>query len=307
MQSFTENGITTITAVGSPFSETQSSCSNHKPKKFIWTETETANQVFMDSSIIEGLSIKRTKDVKRFAWVCESRAIIPNVRKLFDNEVFEQIIDSYDGIFTCEKELVDKHEKIHFCFAGSNLPWTKKENYKIYEKSKLVSFICSSKLMCEGHQFRHDLYEEFKIKPKFTNQIDVYGSITGNPFGYNPGCHLPYYKLDWHNKSAGLNDYMFSVVMENDQYDDYFTEKITDCFATGTVPIYWGTKNIGNYFNSDGIIQVSKDVEQINSIVNSLTPDMYYDKMDAIKDNFEKVKELKMSDDMLVEKIKELQ
>ena len=100
---------------------------------------------------------------------------------------------------------------------------------------------------------------------------------------------------------------MFSVVLENDQYDDYFTEKILDCFATGIVPIYWGTKNIGDYFNTDGIIQVPKNVESINSLVNSLTPSMYYDRMDAIKDNFERVKRIQMADDMLVEKIRQLQ
>ena len=36
---------------------------------------------------------------------------------------------------------------------------------------------------------------------------------------------------------------MFSVCIENDVYDTYFTEKILDCFATGTIPIYKGTKN----------------------------------------------------------------
>ena len=34
---------------------------------------------------------------------------------------------------------------------------------------------------------------------------------------------------------------------------------------------------------------------------------MYYDRMDAIKDNFERVKRIQMADDMLVEKIRQLQ
>ena len=176
--------------------------------------------------------------------------------------------------------------------------------------------------MCEGHRFRHALHERFKkrqegvvdveykgkiYKHASEQLIDVYGSILGKPFGFNPGCHLPFNAPDWHDKSEALNDYMFSVVLENDQYDDYFTEKITDCFATGTIPIYWGTRNIGDYFNTDGIIQVPKDVDKINDIVNSLTPSLYYGRMDAIKDNFERVKNLQMADDMLVEKIKELQ
>ena len=312
-----------VNVVGAPFSLHQSSCSNHRPKTFQWTDTETNNVVFLDTDILRGIDIEKPEYEKRWAWICESNAIIPKIREMFDDEVqFQKLIDVYDGIFTPEKELVDRHEKIHFCYTGSNLPWTKKENYKIYDKSKIVSFICSSKLMCEGHRFRHDLHDRFKKKQEGVvdieykgkiwrraeeTAIDVYGSILGKPFGFNPGCHLPFNAPDWHDKSQALNDYMFSVVLENAQVDDYFTEKITDCFATGTIPIYWGTKNIGNYFNSDGIIQVPTDVEKVNDIVNSLTPAMYYDRMDAIKDNFERVKKLQMADEMLVEKIKELQ
>ena len=321
-ESFINGSTDMLTVVGEPFSIHQSSCSNHKPKSFEWTETQTTNEVWMDTAIPRGITIPKPEGVKRFAWLCESNAIIPEVRKGFEDENFNKLIDAYDGIFTPERELVNRHEKIHFCYTGSNLPWTKKSNYKIHEKIKLVSFIASSKLMCEGHQFRHDLHERFKKrdegivdieykgkvwKRSEETSIDVYGSILGKPFGHNPGCHLPFNAPDWHDKSQGLNDYMFSVVLENAQYDDYFTEKITDCFATGTIPIYWGTKNIGNYFNSDGIIQIPKDTEEVNSIINSLTAHMYYDRMDAIKDNFERVQKLQMADEMLAEKIKELQ
>ena len=104
-----------------------------------------------------------------------------------------------------------------------------------------------------------------------------------------------------------------SIVIENAQYDDYFTEKLTDCFATGTIPVYWGTRNIGDYFNADGIIVIPDDgynrldVELLDFILsNKLTSDLYYGKMDAIKDNFERVKNMQLADDMLFEKIQEL-
>ena len=47
---------------------------------------------------------------------------------------------------------------------------------------------------------------------------------------------------------------MFSVTIENDKYETYYTEKLTDCFATGTIPIYWGCLNISQYFNPKGIV-----------------------------------------------------
>jgi len=286
-----------IQGIGLPFSVNQSSCSSRTPDKFTWTSENEEVEVWVDMSIPE--AIRYPKHKKRYAWICESKAIIPALRSVFDNEdFFNAIINSYDAIFTCERELVERHDKIHFSFAGSNLPWTKE--YKIHNKTKLVSFISSSKRMCEGHKIRHKLYEKIK------NDVDVFGSILGAPFGYSENCHL---KNDgsWHNKDDALNDYMFSVVLENDQYDDYFTEKITDCFATGTIPIYWGTKNIGKYFNEDGIIQISSNLEEAQETIKNLTSDDYYDKINAVEDNFSRVAEMPSSDDVLFESIMKME
>jgi hypothetical protein len=91
-----------------------------------------------------------------------------------------------------------------------------------------------------------------------------------------------------------MNDYMFSVIIENDSYETYFTEKITDCFATGTIPIYWGAPDIGNYFNKEGIIELTKDFD-----FSSLTSELYKSKLPAIIDNLERVKNMELADDIL--------
>jgi len=84
-------------------------------------------------------------------------------------------------------------------------------------------------------------------------------------------------------KDDGFKDYMFSVCIENDESDTYFTEKILDAFATGTIPIYKGTKKIVNYFNEDGIIFLD-DVK-----IEDLTPEYYNSKQNAILDNYTRV------------------
>jgi hypothetical protein len=293
-----------IKGVGLPFSVHQSSCSNKVPTNFEWTEDDADIEVWMDYKIIEAIGIPISEGKKRYAWCCESKAIAPLLRQAFDNEeLFNNIINSYDAVFTCEKELINRHEKIHFCFAGSNLPWI--SEYEIYDKSKLISFISSAKAMCYGHQLRHQLYE--KIKESSTikdNTIDVYGSIIGTSFGQKTGCHMKGYPgKQWHNKSEALNDYMFSVVMENDKYDIYFTEKITDCFATGTIPVYYGSKSIGEHFNTDGIIFLDEDIDMMYDAIQKLDSEIYYRKLDAVKDNFERVKNMQLADDMLFDKI----
>jgi hypothetical protein len=62
-------------------------------------------------------------------------------------------------------------------------------------------------------------------------------------------------------KEEGLEDYRFSFAIENCCYDYYFTEKLLDCFLTGTVPIYIGCERIGDIFNSDGIIFLDDKID----------------------------------------------
>ena len=286
---------------GIPFSHHQSSCSNRTPENFTWTDTEQEIEIWMDNTIPEGCMFPRANGKKRYAWFCESRAICPLLRQAFDNEnILNSLIDAYDGIFTCEKELVDKHEKIHFCFAGSNLPWIPEKNYKIYDKTRLISFISSNKKMCKGHEIRHELYQKIK------DAVHSYGTITDTSFGHRPGCHIEGHTSLWHDKSEALNDYMFSVVVENDVYDTYFTEKITDCFATGTVPLYYGPKSISDYFNTEGIIFLEGSIEDMCEIIKNIDESEYHNRKEAIEDNFERVKNMKLADDMIYEKIGEL-
>jgi hypothetical protein len=94
---------------------------------------------------------------------------------------------------------------------------------------------------------------------------------------------------------------MFQIVVENDKYETYFTEKLTDCFATGTIPVYWGAPDIGKYFNTDGMIIINDQID-----LNLLTSDYYYSKIDAIKENFDIVQKMRGSDDILYDLIKQL-
>jgi hypothetical protein len=84
---------------------------------------------------------------------------------------------------------------------------------------------------------------------------------------------------------------MFSVVIENGFYESYYTEKILDCFATGTIPVYLGSPDIGNHFNKDGIIELTDEFD--------VSEEIYYSKMSAIKDNLERVKDMEILEDFI--------
>jgi len=86
-------------------------------------------------------------------------------------------------------------------------------------------------------------------------------------------------------KVDGLKDYAFSVAVENGRVPDYFSEKLIDCFLTGTVPIYWGVPTVGKWFNMDGILRF-ETVEEAERCVASLTMDKYLAMLPAVTDNY---------------------
>lgn len=279
-----------LLVIGAPFDVYRhgSSCNNKKPKLFKWkTNCDSDYEVVVDNAIIGVLHKKTNK--KRVGWLCESSAILPQLYDVLLNKstvLFEQ--GHYEKIFTCDKRLLDKDDRFEFCFVGSNLPWIAEEHWKIYEKTKLCSMIASSKQMCQGHIYRHN------IASKYKDNIDLYGgALNSQRFGISNNLDMK-----WNDKREALVDYMFSITMENDRYETYFTEKLTDCFATGTVPIYWGAPDIAEYFNTDGMIILDESFD-----INSLTRELYDSKMEAIVDNFERIQKMELADDMLWKQI----
>lgn len=207
-----------------------------------------------------------TSGKPKYIWLLESKQIIQNIYDWITLN-YEFVASRVDGIFSCDKELCVKYPK--FKYAQTNAaPWV--EDRQIFKKSKLVSMISSNKSMVPGHRKRLEFVNKFK------DSLDLYGR------GFR----------DIERKEDALRDYMFSIAIENAVYDTYFTEKITDCFATGTIPIFYGCKGVTDYFNKDGIIFLDEDFD-----LSILTEDLYYSKMDAIKDNFERSLHLPVAED----------
>ena len=176
----------------------------------------------------------------------------------------------FKTVFTFDNQLLSLLPNAKICyFGGSAIP---PEKWTIAEKSKLVSIIVSIKQDLPGNIMRHQVIQQFG------SSLDLFGYM--NPI---PGNFL------------GLNEYMFNICIENSKHDWYFTEKICDCFALGTIPIYWGTDAIGDFFNTDGILKF-ETFEDLHGILNSLSKELYLSKIDAIKDNFERAKTIGLYD-----------
>ena len=278
-----------IQCVGAGFNPDQSPCSNLKPKTFEWSSEHQDVQVLIDNSILYANKIDKRFDQKRYGWVCESSAIVPQLIQSLED--FHEVImedGEFEAIFTNNKKLLEVSDFFVYNPTGSNYPWIPQESWGIGEKLKLCSMVASSKLACSGHQYRQE------IACKFKDKLDLFGGACDSPrIGISKDLNLK-----WNDKRSAICPYMFSIVMENESVPNYFTEKITDCFASGTVPIYWGATNIGHRFDERGIITLNDNFD-----IDSLSVELYESMRPYIENNLETVKSLEMADDELASKI----
>ena len=256
--------------IGGPFQHAKTSTLDKEAKYLEWDFESKENPVtfYVDYQIIDGLH-DGDDGKKKYAWLLESRAIVPGlIDYVIQNK--EQFIETYEMVFTHNERLLSLGEP--FKWSPAYGFWI--DEPKICKKTKLVSMITSNKTLTKNHRLRLAVAE----KVKNSKRVDLYGR------GIN----------EIERKEEGLNDYMFSIAIENDCYGSYFTEKIMDCFAVGTIPIYLGSPGIGEHFNMDGIILLDENFD-----INNLTKQLYYDKIEAVKDNFNRVLQYDVLEDWI--------
>lgn len=123
----------------------------------------------------------------------------------------------------------------------------------VSDKPLNMSCISSTKRDLPGHYRRFEFVRQIE---QSSLEIDVFGRGRNRP--------LPNGKLD------GLLPFRYSIAIENTAHDDYFTEKIFDCWLTGTVPIYFGAANLEEYFPSESFIRLNNlDFDEFECRVRS--------------------------------------
>jgi len=171
----------------------------------------------------------------------------------------------FDYILTYSQEMIAIDPK-KFLFYPMAMSWIPKEDRQIYPKTRVSSIVASFKKEAPGHRMRHEIVERYGQR-----WVDVFGC------GFSPFKHP---------KTPFLKDYMFSFAIINSNYDDYWTEIVTDCFTTGTVPIYWGSKNIAKHYNPDGIIFL-ENADHAYEVIKEINMERYLKMLPAVKENFQ--------------------
>ena len=127
-----------------------------------------------------------------------------------------------NNLFRPQSKNMDKVENKKFCAFAVNNP---SDLHRIYFYKKLSKY----------------------------RKVDSYGRVLKN-------CEHPKELYEMCNKdSYGVNrllfkKYKFVICFENTVADDYVTEKLLNAVIAGTIPIYRGAGNVGDYFNTDSFI-----------------------------------------------------
>ena len=212
---------------------------------------------------------------KQVMLLIEPRPIQPNVY-----EYALEVASEYEYVFTHDSQLLAVLPNAKPILWGG--VWCRCKNPK---KTKLISMTSSDKEMCDLHK------ERKRIARKYKDKIDVYGTIDGG---------------EYVNAIDTLENYMYSVVIENHIDDTWFTEKLLNCFATKTVPIYYGARDIFNYFESNGL-EWCYDLDELINVLDYVienpekAKEIYYsDKVQkAIEENYELSKQYEKFDEWL--------
>ena len=249
-----------------------------KPKHIQYCDDGQEISVYTDKSLNKSV-VNQDNSKHKVAWIVECREVHP-----FAHDIVADIHDCFDYVFTFDKHLLALGDKfIKTPIASSRII---DKHSKIYKKRKDISMIVSKKRWCSGHKYRHEIVSKLKNP----NQIDLWGeAFKSMPQGA---------------KILGLAEYRYSIVVENSKDENYFTEKLIDCFRTGTVPIYWGSNSIKEHFDMNGII-CFETIDELNSILPTLTSEKYAKMKPAINENYKLSNRWTSMDDTFAKKLKE--
>jgi len=202
---------------------------------------------------------------------------VPGITEL-KNTIMNRNNDKYyTYIFTYDQDILDSNTKSVF-FLGINT-WI--IDYDFPDKEFSVSTVVGGKDQhyLEGYKIRHSLWnrqDEIKTAKKF---------YLSSHYAYNEGDYENCLVLN-DDKRIMFNT-QFHIAIENISIKNMFTEKLIDCLQTKTIPIYYGCSNIGAFFDINGFF-IAHSTNDIIDICNSLTPDVYESKKQAIEYNYSK-------------------
>ena len=192
----------------------------------------------------------------------------------------------YHNILVRDPKLASKYNNVHsFSFAEL---WIETDNLKLPDFSKRygISLIASMKNDLEGHKLRHKV---ISFDKSHTHQL-----LTPLGRAYE----------QFNDMVTALAPFQYSVVIENSIEPHYFSEKILNCLACKTIPIYWGHESVKQYFDTSNWLFFNH-LEDGYEKIKFASSGKHIVSQDKIKENYVQAKTYKNLYKRMCEKITE--
>jgi hypothetical protein len=106
-------------------------------------------------------------------------------------------------------------------------------------KPRLLSVVVSDKAVTPGHRHRRRFVAA--LAAHFGNEVEIFGRGT-RPLA---------------DKAEGIAPFKYHLALENSEYHDYWTEKLSDAYLCFAHPLYWGCVNVERYFPADSLTRIN--------------------------------------------------
>ena len=246
-----------------------------------WTNPDILRQTPEHSGIWEGIEFTEKKVKECDLLVVLNAPNYPLTIKCREKWLLSQ--ESPIDYYEWHKRSFEYFDKVfsfwndpHILHDQTSLPWHINKSFDelnlltekdLGSKKNEVSWVTSNYNNKPGHQLRMQLLSILKEQ---NFKFDLFGK------GFNP--------ID--DKFEGIFPYKYSIAIENYSCNDYWTEKIADCFLSWTMPVYYGCSNITKYFPEEAMVLIdpAKPDEAMAIITKAMAEGRWEKNILAIKE-----------------------
>ena len=225
---------------------------------------------------------------------------------IFGNSIFDLKNWKYSFLFSGESRCPDG-DKYTAVLKGSRthkniihcplfVPYIYCNSIQFPEKVNIVpSNFCCTFISNPNGLIRNKFIEELEKHKK----IDHCGSYKNNTGGSFPGDYSS------HDLIKKMSEYKFVICFENSEEDAYITEKIINPLLANIIPVYWGNKRIGDYFNIDRFLHI-KDENEIEGLIQIMCNMTELEYIKIINENYHNILNVEINIDTISNDIKRL-
>jgi hypothetical protein len=169
------------------------------------------------------------------------------------HEKYDLVLTSVNNI----KNVIDLPLSVAYIHCNNFLPILYNRPIVTNVPNNFCTFIVSNP-KCD---IRNKIFERVN-KYKKVNSMGRFENNNGQIIQY------PYWSREFFNV---LGSHKFMICFENTKMETYSTEKIVNPYLARTIPIYWGSHNIKNFFNIDSMLFLEDETEEsIEKLINKI-------------------------------------